>query len=85
MSRGTGEVLLTIERTLYQVSKAADISGDVSTHAQTCVPCSGMMVKPTCSSLSFTHARGPSELRDAVSSASCQLHVQRYESVCVYL
>jgi hypothetical protein len=33
------------------------------------VPCSGIIVKHTCSSLSFTHASGPSELSDAVSSA----------------
>jgi len=38
------------------------------THAHTWVPCSGMMVKHTCSSLSFTQASGPSELRDAASS-----------------
>lgn len=47
------------------------LSGDAisPTHAHTCVPCSGMMVKHTWSSLSLTHASGPSELSDAVSSA----------------
>jgi hypothetical protein len=64
---------LTIERTLHEVRKAADTCKDASTHAQTCVPCSGMIVKPTCSSLSFTQASGPSELSDAVSSVGRQL------------
>ena len=57
-------------RTLRLVRYSAGATHD-ATHAHTCVPCSGMMVKHTCSSLSFTHASGPSELRDAVSSVRC--------------
>jgi hypothetical protein len=60
---------LTMERTLHHVREAAGTREGASTHDQTCVPCSGMMVKHTCSSLSLTHASGPSELSDAVSSA----------------
>jgi hypothetical protein len=73
MSCWIGWAQLTIERTLHEVRKAADTCKDASTHAQTCVPCSGMIVKPTCSSLSFTQASGPSELSDAVSSVGRQL------------
>lgn len=81
VSCGIEDMLLTIERTLHEIRWAADACGETSTHAQTCVPCSGMMVKPTCSSLSFTQASGPSELSDAVSSGSCQLDVWQQKGV----
>jgi hypothetical protein len=59
---------LTIDKTLHHVRNNITTGCTASTHAHTCVPCSGIIVKHTCSSLSFTHANGPSELSDAVSS-----------------
>jgi hypothetical protein len=41
----------------------------VITYAQTWVPCSGIMVNRTSSSLSRTQATGPSDARDATNSA----------------
>jgi hypothetical protein len=58
-----------MERTLKIVGKCHLQLETWPTHAHTCVPCSGIMVKHTWSSLSLTHARGPSEFSDAVSSA----------------
>lgn len=59
---------LTIARTLKLVSYWLLISSKYDTYAQTWVPCSGMMVNRTSSSFSRTHATGPSEAREAVSS-----------------
>lgn len=67
----------TMERTLRLVSVPLMNRQALRTHAHTCVPCSGMMVKHTCSSLSFTQARGPSELSDAVSSIRGQCNRPR--------
>ena len=63
-------MVLTMDSTLRPVNTCrCNGRRGGATHAHTCVPCSGMMVKHTWSSLSLTHARGPSELSDAVSSA----------------